>query len=179
MSLTAAEIPSADTSPPIPVESEIRPLIVRHVAGRRSVLRGITMTGMVVGLAALDLIPWGHKAHAAPPYSTWTHCRQYGGKTGNPQTDWRWCNPSAADVSSRYCAGNGYHRTDRLRIDNCIHEEYRIAYRCYPGPRNAWEWRKDGEGLEPPNVRCSDGTVYVRDRCGDDYSYKSGCKKSL
>ena len=177
MTLTAADVPDAELSPPSPVPSRIRSLIERRAIGRRAVLRSIALTGMVVGLNALDLLPTGRRAHAAPPYSTHTHCNQYGGKTGNPNTDWRYCNPSAADVSSRYCASNGYHRVDRHRIDQGTYEQYKVAYRC--AGKNAWEWRKDGVAPEPPNVRCSDGTVTVYEGGRASYTYKSTCRKSL
>ncbi|GAA2759116.1 hypothetical protein [Actinopolymorpha rutila] len=181
-------IPSASTPPENATPSAVRKLIERDHINRRSLLKGVLTTGMVLGLSALDLLPGRNPAlagrYGGAPWEYWNNCHDY--STSTRRADWRWCNPDAARVSGRYCKTNiKRHRTavDGRRRNGCEYEDYRIDFRCWnlAGTQviNAWVWRRGQSGGNLPSVICSDGKTYVLNDCGPDYHYKSACREYL
>jgi hypothetical protein len=179
-------IPSASTPPPDASPSRIRRLIADRFLTRRSVLRGVFATGMVLGISALDLLPGRNPAAAqlygSDPWQIWTHCADY--STSTRRTNWRWCNPASARISSRFCHPSYLrHRTDGKQRGSCDYEDYRRDYRCWnlsdSRVINAWVWRRGQTGGNIDSVACSDGKTYVHNNCGSDYEYKSVCRRFL
>lgn len=181
-------VPSASTPPANATPSAVRKLIEREHINRRSLLKGVLTTGMVLGLSALDLLPGRREAqasrHGGDPWEYWSNCHDY--STSSRRADWRWCNPDAARVSGRYCKSSiKRHRTavDGRWRDECEYEDYRIDFRCWnlSGTQviNAWVWRRGQSGGDLPSVICSDGKTYVLNECGPDYHYKSACREYL
>ncbi|MEQ7125191.1 hypothetical protein ABN034_11785 [Actinopolymorpha sp. B11F2] len=184
--MSVEPIPSASTPPANATPSAVRKLIMDRVLTRRSVLRGVLTTGMVLGISALDLLPGRNRAEAwlygSHPWQIWTHCADY--STSTRRTNWRWCNPASARVSSRFCQrAYNRHRTDGERRTDCEYEDFRRDYRCWnlsdSRVINAWVWRRGQTGGDIDSVICSDGRTYVYNSCGSDYEYKSVCRRYL
>ena len=181
-----ASIPSASAPPADATPSRVRGIIERRWITRRSILKGVLTSGMVLGLTTLDLLPGRNLAQArragGDPWEYWSHCRDY--STSTRRANWRWCNPDAARVSERYCKTDiNRHRTGSRRRDSCELEDYRRDYRCWnlsdTTVINAWVWRRGQSGGNKPSVICSDGKTYIIDSCGDDYHYNSACRRYL
>lgn len=186
MPLDLATIPSASRPPAGATPSPVRRLIEERFLSRRSILKGIVTSGMVLGIAALDLLPGRNNAEAhivgRAPWQWWHHCADY--TTASRRTNWKWCNPDAARVSERYCKSDyNRHRTAHEQVSSCEVEAYRRDYRCWnisdTKVINAWVWRRGQTGGDRPDVICSDGKTYVLNDCGSDYSYKSACRRYL
>jgi len=172
MSLAANSIPSADVALGDRSPSEIAHQIRKTTANRRTVLRGVVGTGMVVGIAALGLLPGGRKAYAA--YSTWTHCNQY-------SSSWIGCaGYDPGYLGSSYCqpsgTNKGYHRSAVSGCCECTHYTVRLTS-CKE--RNAWEWRRGQTGGSTASHRCSDGYTHWVPCGGSRVTHKSVCKWSL
>ena len=179
IALNLSDIPDLDIAPSDARRSGAARAIRKANMNRRSVMKGILGTGMVLGVASLDLLPrWNSASAGPPPWPTWDHCNDY----NTWPVDWRKCNPDDADVSTDYCS-QGYHRRDSVRIDSCRIRDYRRNDRCYGDDmtlKNAWVWKQNNVDPEPPDVRCSDGKTFVLDECRfTESSWKSTCKKFL
>jgi len=179
-------IPSASSPPAGATPSSMRLLIEKRFLTRRGVLKGMVTTGMVLGIAALDLLPGRHNAEARrrgeDPWEYWSHCSDY--STSTRRVNWKGCNPDAARVSERYCKSEwDRHRTGGERRNDCEYEDYRRDYRCWnlsdSTVINAWIWRRGQTGGNKPSVMCSDGKTYVLNSCGSDYHFKSACRRYL
>lgn len=186
MTVDALSVPSASTPPAHARPSRIRKLIEDRFISRRSVLKGVLTTGMVLGITALDLLPGRNDAQARlrgyDPWEYWSDCHDY--STSSRRANWRWCNPDAARLSERFCKSDyDRHRTGGEWRDDCEFEDYRRDYRCWnlsdSTVINAWIWRRGQSGGDKPSVVCSDGRTYVYNDCGYDYHYKSVCRRFL
>jgi hypothetical protein len=171
MALLADRIPSIDIAPADPSPSEVGHLI-RKSATRRTVLKGIMGTGMVVGMSALSLLPGGRKAYAA--YSTWGHCRDY-------PSSWIGCaGYDPGYLGSRFCETSGTNKGYHLSRTGpaCDVTEYTVRLTSCNG-RNAWVWRRGQTGGSTADHRCSDGWTHWDPCSGTRVSHKSVCKVSL
>lgn len=177
MKLDPASMPDATVAPVDATRSRIRRAITSGLVTRRRVIQGVIGAGMVIGMASLDLLPTGRKAHAVP--STYLNCSDYD-HLSNYRAWAETCNANGAGqhVSTGYCDRSGYHRQDATSA-GCYYYDYTLATRCLG--RNAWVWKKNGVSPEYSNKRCSDGWVYVKNTCSgvSDPRYKSTCIKYL
>jgi hypothetical protein len=186
MPLDISAIPSASTPPSDATPSRVRKLIEERFLTRRSIFKGALTAGVVLGIAALDFLPGHNVAQARrrgeDPWEYWSHCADY--STSTRRANWRWCNPASAAVGEWWCKTYyDRHRTLGRQRTGCHYEDYRRDYRCWnlsdSTVINAWIWRRGQSGGDKPSVVCSDGKTYVFNSCGDDYHYKSVCRRYL
>jgi len=181
MTLQLSDIPSRSAQPAHAAPSAVRRAVVRQAFPRRSVLKSIAVAGMTLGIASLDLLPTGSRAQAEP--STYLQCSAW---LNSGTQEWLRCNPGGSvhgNVGAVFCNSVGYHRIDTVTGEFGIRTKfYRRHYSCTgnDGGRNAWVWRKNQQGNEPREVRCSDGRGVVRNRDGVVVNrYNSACRKWL
>ena len=155
--LRLADIPSSWEAPAGGYrKSTIRRALVDNVFGRRAFIKGVFAGGVALGLASLDLLPFGPRAAAEP--GTYTSCQAWDPYKTNSY--WNICNPCATGRpprSAAYCNSNGYHRVDTVNEGGGVITEYFRRQTC--GGINAWEWRisNNRDYPNPRDIRCSDG----------------------
>lgn len=158
--LSIDQVPSGVTRPARATKSRIRTEMVRLAFGRRSLLKGIMIGGMTVGVAGLDLFNGALPAAARP--RTWWNCNDYSAASGGWDNGyWNRCNPcSTPKIGGRFCDSTGHHRRDKNwnnGIKGAYTQYYRRHYSCQN--KNTWVWRiKNNRSYpNPRDRRCSDG----------------------
>lgn len=151
--LTIEQIPETLERPESAPKSSVRQQIVSSAFSRRTFVQAVIASGLAMGLASLDAVAKLTRANAV---TTWGDCPNWHPQlSAFWQGEWNRCNPTygsaAGHVSSSFCAGDGWHKDGWERST----QYNRRPYSCLD--RNAWAWRPNGSGEDPPPVRCSDG----------------------
>lgn len=159
------------------------------MARRRTVLRGIALSGATIGATALGWSPLsrisGASAETSPTGLTgWdaTDCRDAYPNGYNEERDnvgVYTSQPGACfggyRIGSTLCDSTGWHRSDTVRTSWSQTTSYRpISSACgATTTKNAWKWTVNGV-----TYRCSDGVMTVR-YWGFPYSYLTICRAKV
>ncbi|MFC7485627.1 twin-arginine translocation signal domain-containing protein [Knoellia sp. CPCC 206453] len=169
MSIVESQIPDMDLMPSTAPRSEVGALLHsahKRALSRRSALQGALVGAATASLGGLSLVnPASALANGPQGETEFTNCTVYS------YSDSAIC--IGGNVSSSWCNGSKWHRTDGWSM-TCSSGHYYIAWgRC--NGREAWRWGYGGR-----TYRCADGYQWAYS-CGNTAGTKTWtiCKATL